>query len=262
MKLNVIFASSLLFLLSGCSLLQNNTMSSESNPSDLNAKWKIISIEDKAIDNNVNGKEPLFSFDLIKKEYAAITGCNNLMGGFELHAANKIKFSMGMSTMMACANMEVEQGLSRILPLITSYVINQDTLSFMDKKKSVKVKFILKKEDKSALLNGKWELNYLGLSDKPVNQLFNLRKPTIEFNTTEETLSGNGGCNNYSSTYHIDGHKIKFGTLASTKMSCATIAAEGTYFKNLEKSSSFNIKDDQLTLITNDMAILRFKKIK
>ncbi|MCA5006065.1 META domain-containing protein [Sphingobacterium bovistauri] len=259
MKSTIILSSITITLLSGCSILQNKT---PSNASDLNAKWHIISIENKTIDKKVNGKEPIFSFDLAKQEYAAITGCNNLMGGFELKSKNNIKFTRGVSTMMACNNMEVEQGLSKILPLISSYKISNDTLSFIDTKKNIKAQFKLKHEDNSSQLQGKWELDYLGLSSKTLEQLFNSRKPTIEFDIKEETLVGNGGCNNYSGTYNVNGHKINFGAIAATKMACPSLTGEALYFQNLQKISSYSVHENQLTFITDDIAILRFKKIK
>lgn len=262
MKFNTLFALGTLFLLSGCSLFQNKSQSLKYSASDLNAKWNILSIENKAVDQKVNGKEPLLNFDLAKKEYSAITGCNNLMGGFELKAPNKIKFSQGMSTMMACENMEVEQGLSRIFPLVSTYKISNDTLSFLDAKKGIKAQFKLKKEDKSSQLEGKWELDYIGLTNQNLEQLFQAKKPTLEFNTKEGTLVGNGGCNNYSGTFQNDGHKLKFGAIASTKMACPSMQGESIYFKNLAKISSFSVNDDQLTLITDDIAILRFKIVK
>lgn len=262
MKSNILVVLGAMFLLTGCSLFNKQKHLDMQNASDLNAKWQILSIENKSIAKKVNGKEPLFSFDLVKKEYAAITGCNNLMGGFELKSPNKIKFSTGISAMMACDNMEVEQGLSKILPLVASYKISNDTLAFLDAKKTVKAQFKLKKENKSALLNGKWELDYIGLASKPLDQLFSTQKPTLEFNTQEETLVGNGGCNNYSGTYKVDAHKLKFGAIASTKMACPTLEGESAYFKNLGRITSFSVNNDQLTLISDDMAILRFKKVK
>lgn len=262
MKSTILLISASLFLFTGCSLLSNSQQSGMQKASDLNAKWQIISIEDKAIAKKVNGKEPVFSFDLVKKEYAAITGCNNLMGGFELKSPNKIKFSRGISTMMACDNMEVEQGLSRILTNISTYKVSNDTLSFLDAKKIIKAQFKLKKEDKSAFLKGKWELDYIGLTNKSLDQLYTTKKPTLEFNPKEETLVGNGSCNNYSGTYQVDGHKLKFGAIASTKMACPSLEGESVYFKYLERISSFSVCEDQLTLITDDIAILRFKKIK
>lgn len=262
MKLNYLLALAVVSMLSSCSLFQNKQNSLGSNASELNAKWHILSIENKSIDKKVNGKEPVFSFDLAKNEYAAITGCNNLMGGFELKSSNKIKFSRGVSTMMACDNMEVEQGLSKILPLVTSYKISNDTLSFLDAKKALKAQFKLKKEDKSAQLKGKWELDYIGLTEKSINELFSNKKPTLEFNIKEETLVGNGGCNNYSGTYKVDAHRLKFGAIASTKMACSYLEGESAYFKNLERISSFSVDENHLTLITDDITILRFKKVK
>lgn len=262
MKLYYILASAIVLMLSSCGLLQSNQNALLHKAGDLHAKWHIVSIDNKSVDKKVNGKEPIFSFDLAKNEYNAITGCNNLMGGFELKAPNKLKFSLGISTMMACDNMDVERGLSKILPSVASYKISNDTLSFFDSKKALKAQFKLKKEDKSALLQGKWELDYIGLTNKSLDHLFTFKKPTLEFNPKELTLVGNGGCNNYSGTYTIDAHKLKFGAIASTKMACPAMEGEAAYFRNLERITSFSVDADKLTLITDDIAILRFKKVK
>lgn len=262
MKSNILLFSATFILFSSCNILNNTNKVGLQKASDLNAKWQIISIENKTIDKKINGKEPVFIFDLVKKEYTAITGCNNLMGGFDLKSSDKIKFSIGISTMMACDNMTVEQGLSRILPQINYYKVSNDTLSFLDTKKMVKAQFKLKKEDKSALLKGKWELDYTGLTNKSLEDLYKFRKPTLEFNTKEETLIGNGGCNNYSGTYKADGYKLKFGAIASTKMACPSLEGEALYFKNLERIASFSVDANHLTLITDDISIMRFKKIK
>lgn len=260
-SINLLVISAVLFL-SSCSIFQPKQYDSTQSASNLNAKWHILSIENKSIEPKVNGIEPSFSIDIAKKEYSAITGCNNLMGNFEVKAPNKIKMTRGISTMMACDNMEVEQGLSRIIPTITQYKLSNDTLFLLDGKKNIKAQFKLKKENKSALLQGKWELDYLGMASSSLEQLFPNKRPTLEFDTKEETLIGNGGCNSYSGTYQLDGHKLKFGAIASTKMACPSMEGEGLYFKNLEGISSFSVNDDQLTLITDDIAVLRFKKVK
>lgn len=258
-SINLLVISALL-LLSSCSMFQPKQYASDQNASNLNAKWHIISIENKSIESKVNGIEPIFSIDIAKKEYTATTGCNNFMGNFEVKAPNKLKMTRGISTMMACDNMDVEQGLSRIIPTITNYHLSNDTLSLLEGK-NIKAQFKLKKENKSALLQGKWELDYLGMASSSLDQLFPNKKPTLEFDTKEETLVGNGGCNNYSGTYQINGHKLKFGAIASTKMACPTLEGEGLFFKNLQGISSFSVYEDQLTLITDDIAVLRFKKV-
>ncbi|MNV96172.1 META domain protein [compost metagenome] len=41
----------------------------------------------------------------------------------------RIKFSQGMSTMMACENMEIEHGLNKALITADNYTISGDNLS-------------------------------------------------------------------------------------------------------------------------------------
>jgi heat shock protein HslJ len=56
-------------------------------------------------------------------------GCNGIGGAFTLENNGRIKFSQGMSTMMACENMEIEHGLSEALITADNYSLSGDNLS-------------------------------------------------------------------------------------------------------------------------------------
>lgn len=262
MRTNLLLSGLLIILLSSCNLFKKNSEMHSHNPSELNAKWQVLSIQNAPIAAQVNGKTPTFSFDFTNKTYSAITGCNNLMGEFSLSSPNKISFTRGMSTMMACDDMSVERGLSSILTDITTYSIQGDTLSFFDKNSVLKATFLLIKEDNSALLSGKWEVSYIHDAVQPVDVLFSTQKPTIVFDTQENTLSGNAGCNNYSSTFTLNNQHLKFGAIASTKMACPSLEGESIFIKAIQNVSSFTIKEGTLSLFSADTEVLKFKKIK
>ena len=88
----------------------------------LNNKWRFIEIANKPIAKEVNGTVPYLSFDKAEKRYSAITGCNTVNGTLEA-GNSKLKFGLGMSTMMFCDDMSVENGFKQIIENVHSYKI-------------------------------------------------------------------------------------------------------------------------------------------
>lgn len=92
-------------------------------------KWKLIELSGKPVPDMVNGKEPFVMFEQSSSRYSASGGCNGLGGTFILQENGKIKFEQGMSTQMACENMEIENGLKEVFGSADNYTINGDDLS-------------------------------------------------------------------------------------------------------------------------------------
>nr|WP_068891953.1 META domain-containing protein [Pedobacter panaciterrae] len=92
-------------------------------------KWKLIELAGKPVADKINDKEPFILLQKSDNRYSASGGCNGLGGTFELLENGRIKFSQGMSTMMACENMEIEKGLSEALITADNYSLNGDNLS-------------------------------------------------------------------------------------------------------------------------------------
>ena len=64
-----------------------------------------------------------------------------------------------------------------------------------------------------------------------------------------DEANGSGGCNNFFTSYTISGKFIKFGPVASTEMFCQnSMDTEKDFFKALEKTSTFRIKNQFLYL--------------
>lgn len=63
------------------------------------------------------------------------------------------------------------------------------------------------------------------------------------------TVAGNGGCNEYSGSYTLDGDALTFGPVASTRMACLGPgdALETAYFAALDRVATYVI--DDVTLI-------------
>lgn len=122
--------------------LSPNYILSKDNYALLNKKWRPIELLGKpVILDNTFKAEPSLTFDDKENRYIGMTGCNNISGGFEILPFNKLKLSPGMSTMMACENMEIEQKLGEVLQRADGFIINGDELTLIKGKMAPLAKF-------------------------------------------------------------------------------------------------------------------------
>lgn len=126
-----------LFFVSSCATKKVNSGSNEEIL--LNNKWQFVQIDDVAIGKEVNGVIPYLGFDKAEKRYSAITGCNTINGTIDA-TNSKATFGLGMSTMMFCEDMSVENGFKKILENVHSYKIIGDELVLMGRNETVLAK--------------------------------------------------------------------------------------------------------------------------
>jgi len=120
-----------------------------------------------------------------------------------------------------------------------------------------------KKSDVTSQLDGSWELNYITGPRIAFDGLYPNKKPTINFDTKENRVSGNNSCNSYTGKLIITDNKIDFTQpMAVTKMMCLDNQGEQVYMTTLQKITSFDVTDDGKTLnfISGDIAMMRFTK--
>jgi len=92
-------------------------------------RWKLVELVGKPVADSINGKEPFLMLQTTDGRYSASGGCNGIGGNFSLEERGRIKFSAGMSTKMACENMEIENEFTRVLISADNYSVSGDTLS-------------------------------------------------------------------------------------------------------------------------------------
>jgi heat shock protein HslJ len=92
-------------------------------------KWKLVELAGKPVADKINGKEPFILLQTKENRFSASGGCNGLGGTFILQDHGRIKFTLGMSTMMACEHMEIENELKRALNMADNYSLSGDDLS-------------------------------------------------------------------------------------------------------------------------------------
>jgi heat shock protein HslJ len=108
-------------------------------------------------------------------------------------------------------------------------------------------------------LHDKWGL--VELNGKAVGAMAFKESPFIEFNLTENKVSGHTGCNRLFGDLTIAKDSLNFASLATTKMMCPeTSEFETSLVETLQKVTAFRIKDFNLELLSGGNVVIRFRK--
>nr|WP_315238371.1 META domain-containing protein [uncultured Flavobacterium sp.] len=123
--------------------------------------------------------------------------------------------------------------------------------------------FKCKKKDVVSKLEGNWELSYITGPRIAFEGLYPEKKPTINFNTKENLVSGNNSCNSYTGQLNVSENEINFKQpMVTTKMMCIDGQGEQVFMSTLSKVTSYNVTDDGRTLnfISGNIETMRFTK--
>ncbi len=121
----------------------------------------------------------------------------------------------------------------------------------------------MKNTKKSAdLYDATWELEYISGPRIAFEGLFPDKKPVIKFDKDSNRISGNSGCNGYSTSYTLKDQSLTFGEHGiSTMMHCEG-GGEQTFLKTIIQIDSYSIdQDGKLNLKMKDIPMMRFKKV-
>jgi heat shock protein HslJ len=83
----------------------------------------------------------------------------------------------------------------------------------------------------------------------------------LRLDPDSDRVSGSGGCNRLMGGFELDGQKLRFLPLASTRMACPEplMAFERRYFRAVELVRGWRIDDGTLVLLDADgRPLLRF----
>ena len=94
------------------------------------------------------------------------------------------------------------------------------------------------------LANTNWSLQSLNVNQIPVGI------DTDDRFSPANTVTGNGGCNQFNGPYSVNGQSLRIGPLASTSMACESgiSTQEQAYLQALQSTSSFELTGNQLIL--------------
>jgi heat shock protein HslJ len=103
-----------------------------------------------------------------------------------------------------------------------------------------------------------WALVALGDKSDPIGTG---GKPlTLRLDPATSRANGFAGCNSFGGSFELDGEKLKFGPMISTKMFCeSSQEIEDAYLAALAAVASWQLKDGTLILRGAQGPVLRFR---
>lgn len=118
-----------LLSMTACKIFKRSGEADTQNKVITDRRWKLVELAGKPVADKVNDKEPFLLLQKKENRFSASGGCNGLGGTFILLDNGKITFSQGMSTKMACEEMEVENGLTKVFLAADNYSTDGENLS-------------------------------------------------------------------------------------------------------------------------------------
>lgn len=87
------------------------------------------------------------------------------------------------------------------------------------------------------------------------------RKPvTLDFGT-DNKIGGNAGCNHYGGSYSLQGEKISFSKIISTKMACLPgMKTENKFMEVLHNANEIAVSGDHLLLMQSGKSLAEFSR--
>lgn len=218
----------------------------------------------------MNGKEITgtnFYLTMNKKNLtiSGKSGCNSFNINFETkNNKSCIQTGQGIGTMMACEE--------SIMKLENEFLNTIQNKKFKVKSKGYKVQFknwwgktILefeKQTEKSVwayIENNNWKLIQMNSVGEDYG------KTSVKFDTTENRISGNTGCNNFFGSYKVEGEYISFTQMGATKMLCdeKSNKTERDFLNILSgKKLRFDVADQTLNLYDGDRLVMMLGIVK
>lgn len=120
----------------------SNFIFTKANYEILDKKWTLVELMGKAVDPSSTMKKDAFiTFHDADNRYTASAGCNSMSGNFQVKGFNRLIFSKGMSTMMACPDMTLEEQLGKVLETADTFILNGDELQLVKGRMAPLAKF-------------------------------------------------------------------------------------------------------------------------
>jgi heat shock protein HslJ len=195
----------------------------------------------------IAGADPTLSF-ATDGTVSGWDGCNRF-GGTYKESGSSLTITLGPSTLMACPEAIMTQASTFTKGLGDTASYRMDKANLTLKNASGADIMELAVVVPASLTGGTWQATLLNNGKEAVTGVVEGSTITAIFGT-DGSLTGNGGCNNYNTTYKTDGNKITIAPAASTMMACAedVSSQEANYFNALTKATTYSISNGELEL--------------
>lgn len=123
---------------------KTSALPSQGNKDITGKTWKLTELNGKPIALKSQKNNPYFKLNMADMRYEGNAGCNGLGGTFEIKPdIMRIKFNQGISTMMACEDLDIENQFTKALLTADNYSISGNTLTLNKARMAPLAKFVL-----------------------------------------------------------------------------------------------------------------------
>jgi heat shock protein HslJ len=182
-------------------------------------------------------------------------GCNGYFGSYTL-SGDQLAFGPIGSTEMYCvteALMDQETAYLAALGSAASYQIADDRLLIANADGKALLTFAI--FPPAPLTGTTWKLSGYFDGKSAFVSVVNGTEITAVFDA-QGKVAGSAGCNQYNGSYTLEGQKVAFGPLATTRMACADPAGvmeqETTFLAAMASATTLQIEGRALTLSNAD----------
>jgi heat shock protein HslJ len=184
--------------------------------------------------------------------------CNSYGGAYHAGDDGSMSFDDFAVTEMGCDQplMTLESAYLEVLGGVTAFEVERgDSLRLVNGETTLSFSREVPPEA-LPLVGTTWTLSSI-FSGDVVSSVVSGTEVTAVL-AADETVSGSAGCNRFSGTYMVDGDRLSFSALATTKMACAgyVMTQERVFLDAMSQVASFAIEGAQLTLLDRSGAML------
>lgn len=191
-------------------------------------------------------------------------GCNHY-GGSYISKGDSFKIGEDlMGTLMACEETIMTQAsdYTSALRKASKYSISDNRLHLLDENDNSLAVFEAQSQE---LAGTSWLATFVNAESSEgavTSSSIKAAQQTLSF-SNDGKISGNAGCNEYFANYEVDGNKLSFSAIGSTKMFCGDglMAEETAFMTALEKAASYRITGGSLQIFAaDDTTLISFSR--
>ena len=208
----------------------------------------------------VNNGNVYFEMNETDKTISGKCGVNRFNSSFEFKN-NELIVKPGMGTLMAGdpEAMKLESEFNKALLTPFKVIQKGNEVQFLDSKsnKVVMVLNVPSVNDIWSFINEKeWKLFMLENVGKDFGNA------SIQFNTSENKVTGNNGCNRFFGNYTTNADEVTFSSLGTTRMACLDEDAKETERKMMQYLNNstlrFDVAEQTLNFYQGDKLVMMF----
>jgi heat shock protein HslJ len=217
----------------------------------LDGSWYIVEISGSTVVPPAKQDLPVIGFDAKTGKVFGNSGCNRIIGKYDINAKNNI-IQLEAYTRMVCPDMRTEENILNILKRVKTYLplnngqvtlFNDRQITLCNEVNRPLITLRRKTSDANILpsLAGEWIITEITGTTIPVEME---NKLSLSFDISKESIHANAGCNAINACFSTDpndAYAISFFKIVVTMKACPNMMLEKQMINALYETQSYNL---------------------